>query len=162
MSPRSTKAKLLVCALAAMAAAGCGETTSSDSKKASKSALQEWVTAAAAGDGAKYCEMLTKNLLETITAAKGDQATTKCETRVKQSSPKLPLLVSVKSGKATKTTAEATLTAKAPAGPVSLRKVGGEFKIDKVATSPAAPKPAKPKPQKKKPKPQKKKPKPTK
>lgn len=140
------KAALIACASAVAAVAGCGESSPSKSKQVSKNVLTEWVSSAVDQDGPKYCDALTKNLIEKLTAATGDKAKKKCEQLVKQGDPKLPLRVTIKSGKATKTTAQATLAVSAPNGPISLRKEDGAFKIDQAQSSASASKPPKPKP----------------
>ncbi len=142
--------------VAAIALAGCGGSDASSAKKDSEKVLKEWVTAAVDRDGGKYCKVLSKDLLEQVTSAQSDSAKTKCEEMVKNDSSKLPLRVSIKPGKASKTAATSTIAVQAPTTPVTLRKEDGSFKIDKAELSQPAPAEPKPKPIPK-PKPKKKK-----
>jgi hypothetical protein len=90
--------------LAVTALAGCGGgDDASAAKEDSEKVVKEWVTAAVERDGGKYCDSLSKDLLEQITSAQSDAAKTKCEELVKKDSPQLPLRVSIKPGKASET-----------------------------------------------------------
>ena len=133
-------------ALGCLLTAGCGGSAST-SKEDSEKVVKQWVTAAVEQDGAGYCKALSKDLLEKVTGAQSDKAKTKCEDLVKRRSTKLPLLVAVQPGRATKSSAQATVSVTAPKGPVTLLKEDGELKIDKVgppSRTSAPPKPKKP------------------
>jgi hypothetical protein len=130
--------------LAVTALVSCGGGGASAAKEDSEKVVKDWVTAAVERDGGKYCESLSKDLLEQITSAQSDSAKSKCEELVEKDSPQLPLRVSIKPGKASETAATSTISVQAPSKPVTLRKEDGNFKIDQAELS--QPKPAEPKP----------------
>lgn len=140
---RTMVASTAVLAVTALAGCGGGDGASA-AKEDSEKVVKDWVTAAVERDGGKYCDSLSKDLLEQITSAQSDSAKTKCEELVKNDSPQLPLRVSIKPGKASETAATTTISVQAPSKPVTLRKEDGNFKIDMAELS--QPKPTEPKP----------------
>jgi hypothetical protein len=138
-------------ALLAIALAGCGSSGGSSqegTKGDAQKAVRDWLTAAVDEDGAKYCGLITKDMLEKMTGEQSDQAQTKCEDLVKsKSGSQLPISIFVEAQSASENAGEATVEASLPNGPITLRKEDGEFKVDAVeggtAKSTSSPEPAK-------------------
>ena len=110
---RTTLGSAAVLAVTALAGCGGGDGAFA-AKEDSDKVVKDWVTAAVERDGGKYCDSLSKDLLEQITSAQSDSAKTKCEELVKNDSPQLPPRVSIKPGKASETAATTTISVQAP------------------------------------------------
>jgi hypothetical protein len=138
MPGRGIKTPVLAVVAASLAMTGCG-----GSADEADQVVSDWLSAAAAQDGAAYCELLSTPYLEQLTGSQGDAALSKCEDQVTQGSGNLP--VRITSGPADprgENAADVKLDATVPSGTVSVIKEDDEFKIDGVQASAAqAPKP---------------------